>query len=120
MDVPHRPQTRTTQLSGPLLEGSWPIRTLPNGKVGVGDQPEAGTMPSIGPEERIGDLWRLGLWRLLRSCRALLSLPVVLSPTLLIRAIWLHESGCSLHNSSVELAGRDTIARRSKWHSSHC
>ena len=41
MDVPHRPQTRTTQLSGPLLEGSWPIRTLPNGKVGVGDQPES-------------------------------------------------------------------------------
>jgi hypothetical protein len=49
-----------------------------------------------------------------------LSLPVVLSPTLLIRAIWLHESGCSLHNSSVELTGKDTIGKRSKWHSSHC
>jgi hypothetical protein len=56
----------------------------------------------------------------LTSCRALLSLPVVLSPTLLIRAIWLHESGCSLHNSGVELAGKDTMGRRSKWHSSHC
>ena len=67
-------------------------------------------MPSTGPEERIGDLWRLDLWRLLRSCRALLSLPVVLSPTLLIRAIWLHESGSSLHNSSVELAEETPLA----------